>query len=669
MPLLRGPFWKSAARLWNYRRSIALAGLGALISAASFAGGLGSINPILSLMLNPNTEEPRGLPHWLREAGDWPWIGPWALWLAQRAPADPFWGFVCVLGALACLGIIGSGGRLMHELWTLRVIDRARFDWRRQVHRHLLHMPLVGLSVQGPGDSISRLMGDTSRLCTGYQALLGRGLMLILTGVAGLTVALLNDWALTLVALVGAPVGLVTMRKLGKAIRRLTRSVLEAQGRMVGLVQEQLGGLAVVQGFNAQAHERRRFARVNRDLYLQQMRVRIVKALASPLMETLGVLLATAAGVLAAWYIFRQGGEPASFITALVGLTAAGSALKPLSRLHAMIEEAQAAADRVLKLLSWPTEPIGPYAPPPARRPPKLARHSRRITFESVSFTYPERRLSKAASTTHPPEPQPSESDHAEPTDHTEPTEPAEPPEPAALEEAPPRRPAALESVSLSLAHGQRLALVGPNGSGKTTLLMLLPQLLRPTSGRVLIDDQDIAQVNLRSLRRQIALVTQRTQLFQGTVAENIACGRRAVSRREIEQAAEAAFVHEFISDLPEGYDTRLGPGGEGLSGGQAQRVSIARAILGDPAILILDEATSQVDAHSERRINEALRTFCPGRTVFLIAHRLSTVLEADRVAVMEAGRLVDQGTHRELLGRCEAYRGLVRTQMQPMAG
>ena len=209
-----------------------------------------------------------------------------------------------------------------------------------------------------------------------------------------------------------------------------------------------------------------------------------------------------------------------------------------------------------------------------------------------------------------------------------------------------------------------RWPLSGTNGSGKTTLLNMLPRLTAPTAGRVLIDGTDIATVSLRSLRKQMSVVTQQTVLFAGTVADNIAYGRRETPRARIVEAAEAAHADGFVRELRDGYDTVLGEGGSGLSGGQRQRLCIARAILRDPSILIMDEATSQIDAESEHRIAEAIDALREGRTTLIIAHRLSTVIDCDLIVVMEDSRIIDRGRHEELLDRCGVYQTLVRTQL-----
>jgi ABC-type multidrug transport system fused ATPase/permease subunit len=227
----------------------------------------------------------------------------------------------------------------------------------------------------------------------------------------------------------------------------------------------------------------------------------------------------------------------------------------------------------------------------------------------------------------------------------------------------------ALCDVNLRIAAGENIAIVGPNGSGKTTLVSLLPRLLQPTRGRVEIDGLDIAGRSLRSLRRQIGLVSQNAVLFHATIEENIACGLRRAGHAKVLEAARRAHVDEFVSKLPQGYATMVGQHGATLSGGEKQRIAIARAILRDPAILIFDEALSQIDSESERCIQEAMAVFCRGRTSLVIAHRFATVLSADRIVVLRAGRIVDVGPHRELLERCEFYRDLYNTQLAATQG
>jgi subfamily B ATP-binding cassette protein MsbA len=228
---------------------------------------------------------------------------------------------------------------------------------------------------------------------------------------------------------------------------------------------------------------------------------------------------------------------------------------------------------------------------------------------------------------------------------------------------------AALEKVNLRIGAGETVAIVGSNGAGKTTLVSMLPRLLSPTEGDVLIDGLDISRFSIRSVRRQIAVMSQESAIFHATVFDNIAYGLRRPARDKVLAAAKDAFVDDFVRQLPEGYDTMLSERGATLSGGQKQRICIARAILRDPAILIFDEAMSQVDSDSERRIRQAMAEFVRGRTTLIVAHRFATVLSAARIVVMDAGRIVDVGPHEELLGRCPLYRTLYQTQLQDAGG
>jgi ABC-type multidrug transport system fused ATPase/permease subunit len=306
----------------------------------------------------------------------------------------------------------------------------------------------------------------------------------------------------------------------------------------------------------------------------------------------------------------------------------AGASLKPLTGLINDIQGSKAAAGRIKELMDAMPEPGHDSSLP------RLKRHQDALEFRDVTFTYP---------------------GGARP---------------------------ALDHISLTVRHGQRVAIVGPNGSGKTTLLALVPRLFEPDAGMgngtvngraprpahahgaVLIDGQDIREVSVRSLRRQIGVVTQETVLFRGTIRSNISYGAEDVSPEAIEAAARLARADDFIRTLPQGYETKVGEQGLTLSGGQRQRIAIARAILRQPSILILDEATSMIDADSEAKIGEALAEFSQGRTSLIVAHRLSTVINADRIIVMDQGRIVDEGTHAELLERCPIYRLIAQNQL-----
>lgn len=616
----RSAFWKTTAELLRYKKQLAVALTGALVSAACFGAGLSMLLPVFSLFFDSNLADNE---HPLKALIDgalvkedaYAWKVDLAAWLNGHVPDDIFKSFVVIMGIIAVFTVVGSIGRYIHQLVSITVTQQVAVTWRDRLFRKLIDAPVSHFLGQNASDHASRAMFDTGVLSRGHLAVLGKALPEILKGIAAVILALCLDYQLTLLALIAAPLSGIVLQRFGKVIERASRRALQQQSGMLKTVNEVLGALHVIKTHGAEGYERRRFRRLNRRLFDEQMKMRQARALASPVIETLGLFFVLAAALVAAWYVFKQDVDPATFLLVLIALGAAGASLKPLTALHTQIKEADAAAKRLIEGAAIDGEPISL-----ADRAdlPILARHHASIAFEGITYAY------RGADTP------------------------------------------ALHDVSLAVKHGQTVAIVGGNGSGKTTLLNLLPRLTAPGAGRVLIDGTDIAGVNLKSMRRQIAVVPQQSVLFEGTIADNIAYGRLDAKRDEIVAAATAAFAHEFVTTLPDGYDTVLGEGGSGLSGGQKQRLCIARAILRDPAILILDEATSQIDADSEAKINRALDSFRAGRTTFIIAHRLSTVVDSDMIVVMDAGQIVDRGTHAELLGRCDVYQTLTQTQLQP---
>lgn len=599
----------------GYKRQLGLAIIVAVLTAVCYGGGIGLILPTLQLLLGQQQPLHDLIERNLTQADQPVIIQELGRWLAGQVPTEPYAAFLLVMAVLAVMTVVGSFGRYLHEVLALTVVARCLLVWRKRIFARLIGARMDQVLLRGNADHISRITADVTVLGRGLQAVLGGALAKLLNGSVALAVALWLDWKLALIALVGLPVIAILLRRFGRKIRRASRRMLRQRGHMIGLLTESLGGIRVVKVHHAEGYERRRFGRINRSLFNEDMKMRRVRAMSSPVVETLGLFGVMAVAAIAAWYIFRQHVPPEQFMTVLAALAAAGASLKPLSKLNNQLQEANAAAGRMLEVMQIPIEPTGRGGTESAQ---PLAKHQRDIVFDHVSLTYPKQH--------HP----------------------------------------AVNDVTLRVPYGQTLAMVGPNGSGKTTLLSLLPRLLDPCKGRVLVDGIDIATISLRSLRRQIAVVTQQTVLFEGTIAQNIAYGRLHEPMDKIIAAARAAYAHEFITDLPDGYQTMLGEGGEGLSGGQRQRLCIARAILRDPAILVLDEATSQIDADSETKINQALNVFRHGRTTFVIAHRLSTVVDADQIAVMDRGRLIDLGAHAQLLERCASYRSLAQSQLQP---
>jgi ABC-type multidrug transport system fused ATPase/permease subunit len=609
-------FWKYARRLLQFRSLLMLAALGAIIDAAALSGGMASLMWIIDQLLKPDMSARLLLQKQLSDPRVTAIIGDHSD-LANVVPVDPYQGFAFCLAFIFVLAIIGSIGRYIHQYNIITAVLRTVMNIRKEMFSRVVRLPMAVISAEGVNDKLSRIIRDSAQLSGGLNTLLGRAVRDVMQGIVFLGIAMVIDPYLTMIFLGGAPVVGVLIRKFGKKIRRATKKALVGYGVMLGKMNEALLSLRVVKVHEAEGYERRRFAAINRDVLRQEMKSRTAKAMSAPLIELIAMLGVITVTLTAAWYVFRQGQDPHDLIKVLIPLGAAGAALKPLTNMHNDLQEASAAAERLDETLVLPMEPSGRVAASVRRLP----RHRSSVVFENIHFTYPTS------------------------------SEPA------------------LRGIDLVVPHGSVCAIVGGNGSGKSTLLSLLPRLLEPQVGRVLIDGVDIAPVALRSLRGQIAMVTQDTVLFEGTIADNITYGQRHVGRARVIEAARRAHAHDFISELPAGYDAPIGEWGSRLSGGQRQRIAIARAILRDPAILILDEATSQIDAESEANITQALAEFVTNRTTFVIAHRLSTVVNADMIVVMTAGRIVDIGTHSQLLASSDLYRILCRTQLHAEVG
>jgi subfamily B ATP-binding cassette protein MsbA len=643
-------FWKYARRMLRYRLALVAALVCAVLSAGGLGAGLLAMGPVLNNILSeardtaaaaaagpvrPNTtadisdagpvqskakpaEESKAAgPRNLREIVEGWNQNPWVDhripdWVLDELPTDPYHTVIWIMLGLGVLTVLGATASFLHEYLSLTIVQRTVTNIRREAFHRVVRLPLKDVITGGTADSVSRIVNDTSTLGQGFGALLSKAVAQSTKSVAAVVVALVTNLSVTLIALIVAPLLYSVIRKLGKRIRRASRSALESQGGLYGAATESLQGLRVVKVHTTERYEAGRFHRLNKDVMRQMMRVRTARALASPLIETLAIFVLGGLTIPAAHAIIKGRLEPSEFILVFVSLGMAGASLKPLTAIINDIQSSAAAADRIDALLKATPEPGH------GSSLPRLGRHKESIEFRSVTFTYP------GAS-----------------------------------------RPA-LADVNLKVAHGERVAVVGPNGSGKTTLLALVPRLFDPdtTAGAVLIDGQDIRGVSVRSLRRQIGVVTQETVLFRGTLRTNIAYGAEGVTADRIFAAARKARADGFIAALPQGYETPVGEQGLTLSGGQRQRIAIARAILRDPAILILDEATSMIDADSEAQIGAAIADFTEGRTCLIVAHRLSTVMGADRIVVMDAGRIVDQGTHAQLLDRCPVYRLIAKNQL-----
>jgi subfamily B ATP-binding cassette protein MsbA len=476
--------------------------------------------------------------------------------------------------------------------------QRVVRDLRDRLHRHILGQSAGFFAHRTTGQLLSRVTNDVGQVQHAVSETIGDLLQESLAVIAYAAVLFYFDAGLALVCLTGAPLIVYPLAQLGRRLRRTSRRSQEALEHLSHVSAEAYAGHRIVKAFGAEDREARRFDEASERLYRTNMTVTRIVSVLPPIMELLGGV----AIALALWYGSHQialgrmtTGKFTSFVGALLMMY---GPVKKLSRVNASLQQAIAAAERIFDVLDQHTE----VAERPDAGP--LAPLARSIEFRDVSFVYEE---------SHRP---------------------------------------ILRRVSLTVRAGQMVAIVGRSGAGKTTLVNLLPRFYDVSEGAILIDGVDIRQVTLASLREQIGIVTQETVLFDESIEQNIAYGRPAATKAQIEAAARAANAHDFISALPEGYATLVGERGQRLSGGQRQRLAIARAILKDSPILILDEATSSLDSESELLVQHALANLMHNRTSFVIAHRLSTIRRADAIIVMERGRVVEVGRHDELLLR-----------------
>ncbi len=534
------------------------------------------------------------------------------LWAPAVAvmPQRRIWSLFWVVMVFIGLCIVGSIFRYFQTFISGLVASKIIIDLRRKLFSRILDLPLSYTANKGTHDLISRVNVDTTFVAGGLGTVLGKAILEPTKSLGVAILAVMVDWQMFLAMLLILPAMGVVIRKYGKKMMNMGGVQLQGWSAVVGISSEALGSMRVIKAYSGAGYERRRFARANRDLFKATRHLQHYSALSRPLFETMSIILVSIPLMWAAELTFHHVIGRDEFFLMLACLIAIFEPLRKLNDINSQVQIASSAAQRCFQIIDLPKEPnLSPSLP-------KLARHGRTVQFEHVSFKYP---------------------------GHDE---------------------WVLQDINMTVPRGQVAAVVGSNGSGKTTLLSLLPRLYTPTEGRILIDGVDTGTVSVNSLRRQIGLVTQETVLFSDTLYNNIAYGMRQASNDQVMQAARRSYTDEFARDLPQGYQTQVGQGGARLSGGQRQRIALARAILRDPAILILDEAMSQVDSDSEAKIALALEDFMRNRTTFIIAHRFSTVMSADTVVCLDAGRIVGCGTHAELFSSCAPYRRLYDTQL-----
>ncbi len=540
-------------------------------------------------------------------------------------PNSPFQTLLIITGLLVVGTVIKDVFLVLNGILVARLAQLATFDLRKLFYRRTLKMDLATFTEDGTADLMSRFTNDMNQAASGVESLFGRLVVEPLKMFACLAAAAFICWRLLLLTMIITPVAVFSIRWLAKTLKRANRRAMEEMATIYGTLEETFRSIKIVKAFTNERRERTRFHDDNKRYYHKAMRIARYNSLSHPLTEVLGIATISVAMTAGAWLILsrethlfgiRMSDMPLSrgaMLTFFVMLAGMADPLRKMSSIFSNLQAGSAAADRIFSRLDRQPqvrEPIHPVA---------VQRHHLDLTFENVGFAY----------------------------------QPGNP---------------VLNEVSLNVAFGETVAVVGPNGCGKSTLANLIPRFADPTSGVVRLDGVALTDMRLRDLRGQIGLVTQETMLFDDTIFNNIRYGAYDATHEQVIEAAKQAHAHRFIeTELPDGYDTSAGALGNRLSGGQRQRIALARAILRDPAILILDEATSQVDLESEQAIQQVLEKFTRGRTTVLITHRLSVLSLADRIVVMEGGRILDVGSHQELLARCNLYRRLYQIHFEDL--
>ncbi|MDA1236839.1 MAG: ABC transporter ATP-binding protein [Acidobacteria bacterium] len=561
------------------------------------------IEPVFDRVLNPEAE------HGPIRLLDIPFFGK-TVELGDILPdsLDDVWTMIAVaiLGVFIIKGICDFFGNYLVNYAGLAGVR----DLRNHVYQVVLNQSPAFFQKRHTGKLISSLVNDIERIQVALSHILADLLRQGFIVIALLWVLLQTDWRLALVSLTVLPAVLIPTSRIGRRIRSTTRRAQDDLGDLTQILHETIEGNRVVKAFGMEEFEEGRFRSAADRLFWNNLRYVRQQAISSPLIEVFGAL--TIVGLLS--YVRQQvmleqmtAGQFTTFVVALLMLY---QPIKRLNGIYNIFQQALGSSQRVFEYLAHPHDVAESSSA--ADMPP----FAHDIVFESVSFHYPEH--------------------DSEPT---------------------------LREIDLTVNAGEVVAIVGPSGAGKSTLLNLLPRFFDPIAGRILIDGNDLKSLKLSSLRSQIAVVTQETFLFDETVFNNIAYGQPNTPREQVVRAAQAAIADEFIEAIPDGYQTNLGERGYRLSGGQRQRISIARALLKDAPILLLDEATSHLDTESEMLVQQALGNLMKGRTVIVVAHRLSTIRSADKIVVVEDGKIVDIGKHDRLLAASPVYQRLFELQ------
>ncbi len=543
-------------------------------------------------------------------------LRPWM----DGLPTEPYPTLLFLMGLLLIGTILKLTAAMINLVLVQMVTERTTMRVRAYFYRRALHLDLDEFGDSGSAELTSRITNDVSQLNGGINTLLGKIIREPLKLIVCFAGAAFICWRLLLLIMVVAPLLAFISQRLSKLIRKASRRVMSEMSQMFGMLNDSFAGIRLVKIYNTQAVERAKFQTGLEAYYQRSMRMAFYTTLARNTSEFLGTVIVCLGIVAGGYLVINQKthllgirmclhplevGQILLFFGFLIG---ASDPARKLSEVWSDLQRGIAASERVYEVIDRPVRVRNPKEAVTLRRPHQL------ISFEDVEFSYPS-------------------------------------------------GPQVLHGINLTIRHGETIALVGPNGCGKSTLVSLLCRFDDPQRGEVKLDGVPLNQMRFRDIRKRIGLVSQRTTMFEDTIANNIAYGCHSASRERIIRAAKLAYADDFIRNkTPDGYETLLGNARTRLSGGQMQRLALARAILRDPDILILDEATSQIDTESEHLINQALASFLKGRTGILITHRPSSLMLADRVIVMQDGQIAAEGKHEELLATDRFYQSLCRS-------
>ena len=592
-----------------YLAQIAAAAVMLAIAGALMSLAVATLKPIVNDVLLARETAPKVAPapeksNLVNKIVDKLPVEEWKAWLYERP-------LIKVPFLLVALFLVRGTLLYFGEYLTTRTGAGVIRDLRADLFSSLVFQSQSFFRINQTGVVMSRLLNDVQRIQRVSTTALADLFRVSAMAPAMLILVLVHDWRMTLFAIIVLPVMGYPVLRLGRRLRKASTRSQVSIGEAANQLKETVTGIKVVQAFSMENIAISRFHHALGHLFRVDLQAGRAAALSGPIIEVVGAIAGAALFYIAGRGIASGTLDPGNFIVVVGGLTFLFMSARRLNSINVEIQQAVAAATRVFEMMDWPIEVAdATNATPFAGRPDELR-------FENVSYTYPG-------------------------------------------SEAP-----ALTDINLMLRRGEMVALVGPSGAGKTTLANLMLRFADPSSGRVTMDGRDLRGLTLASLRANLGLVTQETVLFDATVSANIAAGREDASPERVRDAATAAQADGFVAELPEGYETLLGEDGARLSMGQRQRLTIARALFKDPPFLVLDEATSALDAESENEVQKAMNTLLQGRGSLVIAHRLATIREADRIVVLDLGRIVEEGDHQTLLAAGGLYAHLHELQFQ----